>query len=185
MNKWGFTPHPKKAPLAMNNFPLGSARNKFTILVDNREKEGFRWWFDEDDFCAGSRLATISTGDYTIEGLEDIVCIERKRNTAELSQNLIEDRFFKELVRMQSFKYRAIVCEFNMFSIINFPYSSGIPQSKLKFIKITPQFILSKITEIQVKYNVSFVFCDNAEYAMKYVRAFLKKIYQTVVAHDK
>lgn len=150
---------------------------KYTVIVDTRERGDFRWWFEPDDFCLGSELHKLDTGDYSLKGLENLVSIERKRNTAEIAQNLVDDRFFNEMERIKGFKYKAIICEFNMFAVINFPYSSGIPSNKIKFIKITPQFILSKIAEIQVKYQVPFIFCDNKDYAMKYAQAFFKKIY--------
>jgi ERCC4-type nuclease len=151
--------------------------NKYKVIVDTRERAEYRWWFDPDDCCEGSELLKLDTGDYSIKGMEHLLSIDRKRNTAEISQNIVDSRFFDELERMQVFKYKAIVCEFNMFAIMNFPYSSGIPNNKLKNIKITSKLILSKIAYIQAQYNIPFIFCDNREYAMIYSQAFFKKVY--------
>lgn len=52
--------------------------DKFSIIRDTREKEG--WNFDFYSSCAIESRG-LKTGDYTLEGLEEILCIERKANT--------------------------------------------------------------------------------------------------------
>ena len=58
----------------------------YTVIQDTREKEG--WYFSEYDKCSGMESGTLKTGDYTLRGFEELVCIERKASTSEISQNL-------------------------------------------------------------------------------------------------
>ena len=84
------------------------------IIHDDREKTRF-WdakYLGKDFTCERSRL---KTGDYTIHGMEDILCIERKNSWLELAGNIgtakARKRFIAELQRMRKFPYRLLVVE--------------------------------------------------------------------------
>jgi len=84
---------------------------KPVVLIDTREQTPldigrFDNWF------AGSKIATLKTGDYSIEGMEHWVCLERK-SLNDLVLTLMNNRlrFFNQLERMQAFPYRAILIE--------------------------------------------------------------------------
>ena len=63
------------------------AKNKnFKVIKDTREQEGY--YFSEYGTCLGMVERKLDTGDYSIEGLEDLICIERKGCAEELAQNL-------------------------------------------------------------------------------------------------
>lgn len=134
--------------------------NKFTVARDSREQKGNGWWFEESDRCAGTIVKTLQTGDYTIEGYESLLCIERKASTGEFAKNITEARFDRELERMESFRYPFVILEFSLRDIINFPKNSGIPQHKWSEIKIKPQFMLKRLVEYQVKYKSKIIFAD-------------------------
>ena len=48
----------------------------YTVIKDTREQNG--WSFSQYDKCAGMEIGTLHTGDYTLRGFEDVICIERK-----------------------------------------------------------------------------------------------------------
>lgn len=58
---------------------------KFKVIRDTREKVGY-WDFVPDDRCSGTIEKAVQTGDYTLVGYEDVLCIERKRNTRRVSR---------------------------------------------------------------------------------------------------
>ena len=141
---------------------------KFTVVRDTREKEGWGWEFPETDQIAGTITKKLDTGDYSILGMESILCIERKKSVAELATNINQERFHKECFRMEAFPYKFIICEFNMGLIVDFPEGSGIPLSSLHNIKLSPQFFMRRISEIQIKNGIPLIFAgssDNAKYA--------------------
>ena len=58
----------------------------FTVIKDTREQDGY--FFGPFNTCAGMIEHKLDTGDYTIEGLEDKICVERKGCVEELAVNL-------------------------------------------------------------------------------------------------
>lgn len=59
---------------------------KYTVIQDTREQKG--WYFSEYDKCNGMEQGSLKTGDYTLKGFEDMVCIERKFSVEEIATNL-------------------------------------------------------------------------------------------------
>lgn len=128
---------------------------KYVVLKDRREQLG--WDFKPGSSCAGTELATLKTGDYTLRGYESVFAIERKMSTGELSQNITEARFEAELERLEGFAHPFVVCEFTMEDLCSFPNNSGIPKSRWRFLRITPQFLLKRFLDFQMKYKTKFI----------------------------
>lgn len=154
------------------------AKQGFFILRDTREQTG--WEFQKRSPILGTKSATLKTGDYTIEGLEDLFVVERKRNTSELANNLTSDwaRFERELERLEAFQFPFLVCEFTLKDIIDYPKGSGIPKSKWRYLKIRGSFLLRKILQIETTYKTRVVFAG--ENGKEFVRSLCKRIYEQV-----
>ncbi|MCW4042004.1 MAG: hypothetical protein NWE83_14790, partial [Candidatus Bathyarchaeota archaeon] len=58
----------------------------YDVVKDTREQDG--WFFSEYDKCSGMEVRGLHTGDYTMKGYEDVVCIERKGCVSEIAMNL-------------------------------------------------------------------------------------------------
>ena len=128
---------------------------KYKVLKDTREQLG--WEFKPSVTCDGMTIATLKTGDYSIEGFEDKFVIERKGDLSEFSANITQKRFHEELKRLESFELPFVILEFSMEDIYKFPHSTNIPISKYKYIKITPQFIIKSLLDIEVKYKTKII----------------------------
>lgn len=148
----------------------------YNIIVDTREKTGYS--FKEYGNCTGMINKKLDTGDYSIEGLEDLICIERKSSVEEVAGNLVDSsrRLEREIERMGPYKHKYIVCEFTMEELLNFPNSSTLPESIKQKIKVGGKFLLKKLMEFQVYYNVHVVFCGNKENAFYFVASLLKRL---------
>ena len=74
------------------------------ILIDTREKQG--WNFEGFEKCEAQEVIGLKTGDYTLEGLETSLCIERKASTGEVALNLGKKRktFEAEMDRASQFR---------------------------------------------------------------------------------
>ena len=96
---------------------------KFVVIKDTREQKG--WIFHSGDACDGMKPGTLKTGDYTLEGFEDAVCIERKKSVEEVANNVGKEkkRFNAEMERIQEYPFKYIICEFSMSDVINYPRS--------------------------------------------------------------
>lgn len=131
------------------------------ILRDTAEKEGHGWWFEEDDDCKGTKKFNLFTGDYTIEGLEKKVIIERKGSTAEFSQNILEKRFKDELERMEEFEFPFLILEFTLEDLMQFPIGSGIPRYLWGKLKIRSKFLLSSLTYYHLHFKTKIILAGN------------------------
>lgn len=150
---------------------------KFKIIRDNREKVGY-WNFISSVHCSGTEDGTLTTGDYTIEGMKDIFAIERKKTTGELSGNVLTKQFVNELKRSTKLKHFYIICEFSLQDIISFPYNSGIPNGVWKKLKVTGSLILKKIVEFETQYNCHFIFAGNKECAREIAKSIFKEMWR-------
>jgi DNA excision repair protein ERCC-4 len=149
---------------------------EFTIIQDTREQTP--WIFDYEKSIA-QEIGTLKTGDYTLKGLENKICIERKGCIEEFANNLGRDfaRFKKELIRMDEYPHSFIVCEFPLRDLIEYPFHK--PNKKLQSTaKIGGRYLLKQIMEIQIEHNVKIIFCGSKFYAIKSVLSLLKRIHE-------
>lgn len=152
--------------------------NRFTIIRDTREQQGY--FFDEDPlYCGGTEIAALKTGDYSIRGHENVICVERKKSTGELAGNLGESRFARELERMTKIKHRFLVCEFPYSNIMEFPANSGIPRSKFSKLRITSKYMLRRLVEMQMT-GINVIFCEDSVNARHYVWYLMKRVFEEI-----
>lgn len=149
---------------------------KYTVVKDTREQQGYH--FGPYSTCAGMIERKLDTGDYSIEGLEDQICIERKASPEELGVNLGQKKyaFMNEIARMKSFEHKFIVLEFSAEDLINFPDNSKIPAEKKKTLKITGKYIMKCLMEFQLYDNIHVLFCGDKHNAFLTVSSLLKRI---------
>lgn len=144
------------------------------VLADTREKTP--WSFSKSKFVDEVVVKGLKTGDYTIEGYENILAIERKASTSEIATNITESRWPDVLTRLSAYQYKYIICEFSLHNVLEFPINSGIPYSKQKFVKISPQFILKSLTDIQVMYGIPVIFAGDRICAEAYADSVFKRV---------
>jgi hypothetical protein len=148
-----------------------SKHDDFTIIIDTREQQP--WSFEH--YTTASRK--LDTGDYSIEGLEDIVCIERKKSVSEVANNLTESRFIDVVDRMSKFKYAFLLLEFDLAQVLSYPIGSTLPRRLWDKVKISPAFIVKHILELQLNHNIKVLFCGSSSDAEKMAEYILKKVH--------
>lgn len=141
------------------------------VIIDTREKQQL---FFSDEFVTHSEA--LKTGDYSIKGFESVFAIERKASTAEIANNLFEDRFYDELQRLMLMPYKFLLCEFTLRDVLSFPINSGIPKWRWKKLRLTGNFIHKKLVEIQVDYGIHVVYAG--DHAAEAAETIIKKIYK-------
>lgn len=152
----------------MNN---NATYNNFTIIVDTREQQP---WIFKEHTTAHQKL---DTGDYSVQGLEHLLCIERKKSASEFATNIIESRFKDVIMRMSQLKYSFLLLEFDLQDLMIYPIGSTIPKKMWDKVKVTPTFLLKNIIELQLNHNIKVLFCGNATNAMKIAEFIMKKIH--------
>jgi ERCC4-type nuclease len=151
----------------------------FTIIIDTREQKP--WEFPHHSI-ANRKL---DTGDYSIEGFEDLLCIERKKGIAELANNMREKRFKDVIQRMSKYKHAYILIECNYDQMMNYPIGSDIPKKLWSRIKISPGFIMKFITDLSINHNIHVVFCGCASWAEKTALSIMKTVHKKYVSDKK
>lgn len=147
----------------------------FNIIRDTREQHPWA-------FSSGSIKETIvkklDTGDYSIEGLEDVLCIERKGALVEFYSNITQERFWNEMDRMKSYEFKFIIIEAGLNDVMNIPYSLNVPKSVWSKFKISPQFMLRQIARIQVDYGIQVIFSEDTDTAVEMATSIMKRVYE-------
>ncbi len=171
-------------------------KTKYTVIQDTREQEG--WFFTPYDRCEGMEIGTLQTGDYTLKGYEEVVCVERKASPSEIATNLGKKKqtFYNEIERMRDFPFRYIILEFSASDLINYPLSlldekdrevwarhcrgESLPNYKrfqvVKNTKITGKYLLKALLEIGIKYEVQILFADNKKNAFTICNSIFKRL---------
>lgn len=152
----------------------------YTVIKDTREQDGYTF----DKFhgkyfsCNGMIERKLDTGDYSLLGFEDKLCIERKASVSELAGNLGKDkkRFMAEIDRMTDFDFKFLVLEFSLEDVMNFPEGSDIPESKWSQIRITNKYMLKMLIEFQMYDRIHVIFCGNRKNAKLVVNSILKRV---------
>jgi hypothetical protein len=134
--------------------------DRYLVLKDTREKEGKGWFFEPSSSCQGTISKKLDSGDYTIEGFENKIVIERKGSLSEYVTNLFDARFYRELDRLESYELSIIICEFNFVDIMNWPWGH-LPRKQAALCRTNPNLIIKKIAEIETKYKTRQLFLGN------------------------
>ena len=145
-----------------------------SIIIDSKEKQP--WNFSIYGF--NQEVQHLATGDYVIKGLEDILVIERKKTTGEISLNLGKKskQFKSEMERMQDFKYRYLICEFTSDDLAVFPTNSGIPKRYWRKLRMNGLFMMSRLSEWCEKYDIELIFCKDRQEAEEKAVEIIKKV---------
>lgn len=152
----------------------------YTVIKDTREQDGYTFERFSGRYhqCDGMVVRKLDTGDYSLEGLEDKICIERKARVSELAINLGKDkrRFMAEIVRMKDFPFKFLILEFTLADVMDFPERSDIPEEKWSSIVITNKYMLKMLIEFQMYDDIHVIFCGNRKNAKLVVSSILKRI---------
>ena len=148
----------------------------FTVIKDTREQDGY--FFSKFNTCAGMVEHKLDTGDYSISGLEDKICVERKGCVEELAQNLgsKKETFLREIERMESFPHKYLVLEFSLEELLKFPQETRIPIKNKASVKITGKYMLKCLMEFGLYNNIHVLFCGDKRTAFLAVSSMFKRI---------
>jgi DNA excision repair protein ERCC-4 len=110
--------------------------------------------------------ACLPAGDYSIEGMEERVAIERK-TMGDLVSTLTygRERFERELDRLATYERALILVEGDLSEIVEARYRSQVP----------PQCLVGSFASFFARWGIATVFAGNRRNAQIMARAFLTK----------
>lgn len=138
------------------------SKRAFEVVVDTREKQP---WELASGRVLGREFRKLETGDYTVAGFEDILCIDRKASVSELATNVNQKRFKKELERMKEIPHAYLILEANLSEVLEYPHNSNLPPHVKSKIRMNGSFLLRCLTRMEIKYGFNVIFAGSRYYA--------------------
>lgn len=129
-----------------------------TAIIDSREQAPFN--LEPMKMEKGS----LRTGDYTVKGLEDAICVERK-SIPDLVACMGKDRerFEAELHRIMAFPVRAVVVEGSYSDLVEGNYQSNL----------NPKAAINTVASWLGRFGTPFAFCDTRIFAQQFTARFM------------
>lgn len=171
-----FSPTPDPTPIVVPEKQT-TITLPFTIVIDQREKAPYQFTGLAADASQNHRplivpckTSYLQTGDYSIEGMENLVTIERKSKEdlySTLGSNL--ERFRREIKRMSSFAYAAVIIECGWNELVNNPP----PRSRM-----LPKSVFRAACRWSVRYGVPWFAVDSRRIAEAWVLRSLQEFWE-------
>jgi ERCC4-type nuclease len=126
---------------------------KPVVLVDTREKAPLPLYANHPNWIAGERRESLRTGDYTVEGMEDILCLERK-SLADLVACTVTNRrrFIASSARLARFTWKDILVEATFEDI-----KGGLDQFDIPS-DVHPNAICGTLDAIEAKFGIPIIY---------------------------
>jgi ERCC4-type nuclease len=137
-----------------------SDRGPTTIIIDTREQEPYSF----DPRLAAAARRALPAGDYSVEGLEGVVAVERKTLDDFVSTVIhARTRFREELRKLAGYRAACVVVEAGLADILQKRYQGGAH----------PNAVLGSALSIILDFGIPVFFCGNRQIACHFVQAFL------------
>ena len=144
--------------------PAGSP---ILVVVDSREQKPYRF--------QRSVTRALRSGDYSVEGLETQVVVERKsKEDAYSSLGRDRERFEREFRRLADFEYAAVIVEAGLSDFLEPP----------AFSRMHPHAAINTLVSWSVKYGVHVFFADSRRLARALTYRILEKYWKHRGAPD-
>jgi len=145
--------------------PRQAGDDRITVVVDTREQESYVF----DPQCVAVTRRALPAGDYSIEGREDSVAVERK-TLEDFVSTVIRSRkrFTRELQRLEEYEAACVVVESDLRDVLNGDYRSGAH----------PNAVLGTVLSIVVDFQIPVFFCSDRQVACRFVEEFLLRFHR-------
>lgn len=128
------------------------------VIVDTREKEPFPLFANHPNWIAGERRGTLKTGDYTIEGMENFLCLERKSLPDMVDCSVTNrQRFIAACDRLSKFKWKAILIEATLEDIKGGFEQFDIPSN------VHPNVVCGTLDAIEAKFGIPIIYTSTVK----------------------
>lgn len=148
---------------------------QFEAIADTREQRPLEF---DSPYISNVVTKKLDTGDYSIVGLEDVLCIERKGSLVEFYRNATQKRFDDELERMRAYKYKFLVLEFSLTEVDGIPFTLGLKKEQRDQCRVSSKYIMKRITDIQVDYGVNIIFAETRELVTTIITNIMRRVYE-------
>lgn len=141
------------------------------VLIDSREQQPFTLLAHHPNWVGGERRATLKTGDYTVQGMESLLALERK-NLSDLVACIVtyRRRFLASCERLAKFRWKAVLIEASYEDIERNWDESGIPS------EVHPNAVCGTLDAIEAKFAIPIIYTStHRELATERAASWLSK----------
>lgn len=131
---------------------------KPVVLVDTREQKPFPLHMNHPNWIGGERRIAIKTGDYTVEGMESLLSLERK-SLADIVACTVTDRrrFLDVCHRLARFRWKAILIEATYEDIKGGFEAFEIPS------EVHPNSVCGMLDAIEAKLGIPIIYSSTMQ----------------------
>jgi ERCC4-type nuclease len=142
-----------------------------TIIIDTRE--GDPWFLRDTKTICPIVERKLDTGDYSIEGFEGKISIERK-SVADAYHTLGRgrERFKQELDRLKDMEFAAIIIEASLEDFASYPKDCS------NMVEMKPKTAIQSLIAFSIRYGVHVIWAGSRIYASRYCESLLMKFYK-------
>lgn len=140
---------------------------RVVVIADTRERQPYG--FDPERVTVIRRA--LRSGDYSLDGFEERVAVERK-TLDDFAQSLIRsrDRFLAEMRRLESFEAACVVVEGSLRDLLDGKAASGAHPSSL----------LGATLSVVVDQGIPVFFCSDRQAACRFVEGYLLRFHRRI-----
>jgi len=139
------------------------------LVIDSREREAYQ--FERfSRWIAGTTTKALPVGDYSVEGLEQEIAIERKSFADTINSVMppVRERFLKTCEKLACLRRKAIVIEASLTELKSGPYT--VVESEAH-----PNAVVGSYLAIQERWEIPVIFADSPPVAEEWVAHVLTK----------
>jgi len=141
------------------------------VLVDTREREPFALYANHPNWIGGELRAALKTGDYTVEGMEGLLALERKSLADLVACTVVyRKRFLASCERLARFRWKAIIIEASYEDIKSGFGGFDIPSG------VHPNAVCGTLDAIEAKLSIPVIYTStHRELATERAASWLSK----------
>ena len=126
------------------------------VLVDTREQKPLPLFANHPNWIGGERRVALKTGDYTVEGMESLLSLERK-NLADLVACAVayRKRFLVACSRLAELRWKAIIIQATFEDIKRGFESFDIPSD------VHPNAVCGTLDAIEAKFGIPIIYSSS------------------------
>jgi ERCC4-type nuclease len=143
--------------------------SEFRIVIDTREQAGY-------SFTCATVRRKLEAGDYSVDGLESLVAVERK-SLADFTRTVLHEfpRFAAELNQLAQLPHACVVVEADLDRVLR-----GQAADTLR--GAAPASLLGAAVHIQARFGVPVLWCGSRQAACAFTDAYLRMVAREIAA---
>ena len=124
------------------------------VLVDSREQNPLSLLANHPNWFCGERSVALKAGDYSVEGMENILALERKSMADAIGSTMAgRERFIRSCARLAKYRWKAILIEAT-YEDMKTPYS----RFEDLVTEAHPNAICGTLDAIEAKFGIPILY---------------------------